>query len=482
MSDIDRSMLAGAEPRLFLLPQELEVDERFNVRKYSMKSEAAQAKEQKLLDEMAESLSKQQLDDVLAIEDSSGGKKRYIVFAGHRRRAAALIENQRRSANGQPLLRLRVRLIDNTSDVRQQAIQSNLVRQNLSGMDLAMLIQEVMDENGWTGFNGQKKAAKYLGVSTALVVTHSKFVNAPHELQEKLGLGLISVDSALQIIGGLGESLGAESVQSVLTDARAKQVEAAKQKASADVAAGKKTTEQAQEVVAKAAEGKIEAPAVAKAVREHQDKQVEDGKAKPVRRTLKEVLEWVQSLDGPAYGHPDSAVREWARKFYAYCMGEASEKVMQGRFDTMTENAHQGTKEASEKERLKEQREAEKAQREAEKKEKEKQRAKEQAAKEREAKRAEAQAKRDAEKAEAKAKKDAEKAEAQAKKDADKAKRDAEKAEKEAARKAAADEKLRKKLAELEEARKKLLEGKASESASASATKSAKPNKKSGKK
>lgn len=461
MSDVNR--LDGAGERLFLLPNQLKVVDRFNIRRYQ--SEATIAKETEDLTRLGKSLAVSQLDDLLAYEENG----EYVLFAGHRRRAAAIMENERRSASGQSLIRLRVRIVEKSADVLQQAIQSNVQRKNLSYMHEAELYKRLMEENGWTGWPGVKKVAAYVGVSAATVSDRLKFNDAPHDIKEMLALDLISADSALKLMAA--SEGDATKAGQLIDEARKQQVEAAEKKAAAEVSAGMKSQDAARKDVEAAAKGPIQAPAVSKTIRAEQDKKVEDGSSKPVRRTVKEILEWVESLMGPAYGHPDSAVRLWAEKFSSFVMGETSEKTMQKAFDFMVEKAHPGTKEASEKERQREEREALRAEKEAARKEKEKEKAREEKRKEKEKEKEAQRAAKEAEKQKAAeekaaakaaelAKKEEEKQKATAEKEAQKAAKAAEKAQKEAERKAAADAKIKAKLEELEQKRLRLLEGK----------------------
>jgi len=64
------------------------------------------------------------------------------------------------------------------------------------------------------------------------------------------------------------------------------------------------------------------------------------------KRRLTDVIEFLESLDGPAYGHEDSAVREWARFMVnEWLPGKAkTDRTMMKLFDTMTEKAPKGTK------------------------------------------------------------------------------------------------------------------------------------------
>jgi ParB/RepB/Spo0J family partition protein len=381
MSDVNKEMLAGSEPRLFLAPHEVGVSEKFNVRRYS--SEAVSAKEDQEIEELSRSLEEDgQLDDALVFEEKAG---KYVVFAGHRRRMAMIRANERRTKVGQSLLRLRCRVVDKSDDLLKKAVVSNIQRKSIDPMSLALLFKSRMEERGLSGFKGQRMVAADFGVSAATVTEHWRFLDAPEELQEQLALGLISADSAKLILAGalgeVGKDKGkltpeqkATTVKEVLEGARVEQVQAAAKKAVAEVAQGKKDSSQAQKDIEKAATGKIEAPAVRKAVRNlPDDKKGSDG---PTPLTRKEIIEGIAEIDAPAYGYFDSAVRVWARAFIKWASGEMKDGAFFSRFDKMVEKADQGTKEADDKEEQRVKREEEKEARAKEKEKEEKAKAK----------------------------------------------------------------------------------------------------------
>ena len=93
--------------------------------------------------------------------------------------------------------------------------------------------------------------------------------------------------------------------------ARVKQVKAAATKALKDLESGKKTAEEAQAAIEKASTGRIESPAVRKAIKDLEP----DKRAGAIPLNRKELLETFDELDSPLYGHPDSAVRVWVRYF-----------------------------------------------------------------------------------------------------------------------------------------------------------------------
>lgn len=295
--------------------------------------------------ELSKSLEEGQLDDCLVTEmPVNGNGVKYVMIAGHRRRAASMIANERRSAAGQPLLKLRCRVLPYNDSLDRVALISNIQRKDIRPMSLALKIDQLMKEKGWVGFPGVKKAAAYIGVSTAQITQHLKFLEAPMELRDKLELGEISADSAFDILAGVKP----EHVGEVLERAKQEQVRTTATKVLKDMEAGKKTPEQAQEEIEKASEpgAKVEAPAVRKAVRDLEDEK----KAGSVPLNRKEIIESFDELDSPLYGHPDSAVRVFVRYFVdKFVSGQGTHNTLLKHWDRMVERADKGTKEAADK-------------------------------------------------------------------------------------------------------------------------------------
>lgn len=340
MSDV--STLSGFEPRLNLLPNEVDVRPEFEMRPYS--SSLQQEKEHKRIEKLATSLDKEgQFDDCVITEmPANGNGLKYVMVMGHRRRKGGLLLNERRTAEGRELFRLRCRLMPYDSALVRKALASNIERENLSPMDLALKIQQIKKENGWEGFKGDKSVASYIGVSTAQVTQHLKFLEAPSELRDKLALGELSAESAFDLLSGVKPEHAGEAVEA----ARVEQVKAAATKALKDLESGKKTAEEAQAAIEKASTGRIESPAVRKAIKEMEP----DKRAGAIPLNRKELLETFDELDSPLYGHPDSAVRVWVRYFVdKYATGEGTNNTMLKHFDRMVEKADKGTAEASKK-------------------------------------------------------------------------------------------------------------------------------------
>lgn len=340
MSDV--STLSGFEPRLNLLPNEVDVRPEFEMRPYSSTAQIQQ--EERRIAELAANLDEEgQLDDCLVTEmQANGNGLRYVMVAGHRRRIAGLMLNDKRSAEGRPLFKLRCRVLPYDSSLVRKALVSNVQRQNLSPMDLALKIQQIKESNNWVGFKGDKNVAKFFGVSTAQVTQHLRFLEAPSELRDKLALGELSAESAFDLLSGVKPEHAGEAVEA----ARVEQVKAAATKALKDLESGKKTAEEAQAAIEKASTGRIESPAVRKAIKDLEP----DKRAGAIPLNRKELLETFDELDSPLYGHPDSAVRVWVRYFVdKYATGEGTNNTMLKHFDRMVEKADKGTAEASKK-------------------------------------------------------------------------------------------------------------------------------------
>lgn len=338
MSDVDRSVLVGFENHLALLPHEIGEDPRFDVRLYT--SDGEKAREDKRIAFLAQSIERDgQLDDCLIVPaeggkaEGNGHHPKYIMVAGHRRRKAVTLLNDRKTSQGQPLLRLRCRVLDPQDAVVRKCAASNIQRTDLSPMHKARLFERTRKEEGWgEGPKADKKVAEFFGVSLATVTQHNKFLSAPPKIQEALAAGEISADTAFELLAGVKP----ENVEKVMEQSRVEQIRSAADKAMDDVATGKKTPEEARKVIEQASTGRIEAPAARKAIRN----QPEEEKQGPTPLTKKEILEEIESIDGPAYGAENSAVRKWAR--YAvdkWATGVGTTKGMLRLFDAMVQGA-----------------------------------------------------------------------------------------------------------------------------------------------
>ncbi len=336
MSDVAQVL---HENELALRPEEITIEERFNVRRFAESSE----KELKKLDLLSRVIERDgQTDPAVAIVNDTGG---YTLICGHRRRRAIIIANERRAAAGQSLLRVRVAIDKSGRDPKRIARLSNIQRENLSPMQLATTIKEVKEENNWIGFPGSKKVAEYLGIDTATVTQHERFLTADKETQNQLHSGELTPQGAFTML-----NVPEEKRAEVFGKAREKQKELDSRKQWADDNGAKKG-----EMKTKLANGvevpviepkkaakqpdKLTQPAIVAAIRETPNATVKD-----VPRTRKEVIEFFMSLDGPAYGFANGAVRQFVDYFCnSFCPGRGTEATLLKKFDAMTAGADQGT-------------------------------------------------------------------------------------------------------------------------------------------
>jgi ParB-like chromosome segregation protein Spo0J len=307
-------------PEFQLKPEQFNVSEKYNVRRYPGDEEL----EAKRIERLANVIERDgQLDAVIVtIEDGLEN----VIIAGHRRRRAISMLNERRTAKGQPLMTVRARL-DTDGDLKRKARTSNVQREDLSPMDLALEIQTIREEHKWEGFPGAKKVADYLGIELTTVTQHEKLLTGSKEVQEKVHAGELTTQSAFDML-----NVKPEAIVPVLE--RAQEIQEQKDR---------RLTPRAR----KRREGKgiedgsrIEHPAVVQAIRE-----TPNATDKPIARTRKEILETLEQFDSPAYGHPDGAVNIFIRYFIdKFAAGIGTPDTMRKKFDAMVLKAPKGTK------------------------------------------------------------------------------------------------------------------------------------------
>lgn len=238
-----------------LLPAQIITHPRFNVRPFSSDS-AIEDQEVELLAESIERVG--QLDAVLITPDK-------ILIAGHRRRRAVLIINERRSARGGSLVRLRCAIDRSGGDLRRKAIISNLQRKETSPMDLAYLITQIRKEHDWVGPPGTAQVADYLGINRATVLQHEKLLSCEKELQNKVHLRVISAQSAFDLLKGLNTP---KERSKAIERANEIQSEDRLSKALDDHKAGERTEAETIKTINSAPKTRIEHPAIVRAIRE----------------------------------------------------------------------------------------------------------------------------------------------------------------------------------------------------------------------
>lgn len=193
--------MSGLSPAPFqtieLLPSQIKTDPQFNVRPFSS---SLSDSEDALIQSLALSLEqKGQLDNLLITPA-------YIVVAGHRRRKAAIVVNERRSARGQPLFRLRCTVDSSGGDMWQKSIASNLERKDISPMDLAYLCRYVRDKFQWHTPHDSILVGKYLNLDRTYIQRIELLLTANKELQNQVHEGQVSMANALAILRQLPDS------------------------------------------------------------------------------------------------------------------------------------------------------------------------------------------------------------------------------------------------------------------------------------
>jgi ParB/RepB/Spo0J family partition protein len=318
MSDIARAPMSQ---EFDLRPEDLIIEDRF-ARRWTGDEE----QEARRIEGLAKAIDKVgQLYPALVTPTADN--KGFVLIDGHRRRRAILLVNDKRTQEGKELLKVAVRL-ETGGDLVKKSLIANIEREGYGPMELALRIQELRTQKKWEGFKGSKRIADYLGIDVGTVTSYEKFLGLNTELQEKLGEGIISAQSALELIG-----VPTEEQPKVLKRAGEIQKETDKKLTPRSI----KRRQEIQKKTGKPATGRIERPAIREAIREKKG-------AKSLTLTRKELLDSIQMFDGPQYGHPNGAVRSWASYFTdVFAVGKGSVQKMRKLFDRMTQKAGKGT-------------------------------------------------------------------------------------------------------------------------------------------
>lgn len=92
-------------------------------------------------------------------------------------------------------------VVDQYADLYRTAVTSNLHRTQNSVLEMAMIIQEVRERNGWKTRGGAGKVAEYLCLLPSRVSEYEKILRAPKPIRDLIEAGEIStVDAALKLL------------------------------------------------------------------------------------------------------------------------------------------------------------------------------------------------------------------------------------------------------------------------------------------
>jgi ParB-like chromosome segregation protein Spo0J len=283
------------------LPEELKTSPEFNVRPFQGDSSEH---ETQLLEELAACMEQEgQLEPVLITTEG-------VVLVGHRRRSACLLINERLTVRGESLFRLKAAIVQG-GDLHRKSLISNIVRKNLSPMDMALNIKRIRQRNGWQTKTDTRKVAQYLSISVPSVIDYEKFLNVERDLQNKLHSGVISVQSALRLLKELPEPA---SRAKALERAAEIQKEDQLDKTLENCQNGKLSEARAAKLITQPPKSRIESPAIIKAIRETHTTKVVRHKAMALSRA--ELIESIRQFDNPEYPEPIRLfARFWATKF-----------------------------------------------------------------------------------------------------------------------------------------------------------------------
>lgn len=108
-------------------------------------------------------------------------------------------------------------LVDASEDLFKKAVTANIHRTQNSLMDMAHIVQEAFDRNGWRTRGGGKKVAEYLGIGEPRVSEYQKILHAPPDVKAKIDSGeLTSLEAALKLMAmpaDKREEIGTRAVQ-----------------------------------------------------------------------------------------------------------------------------------------------------------------------------------------------------------------------------------------------------------------------------
>jgi len=154
----------------------------------------------KRVEEMAESIAANgQEYPVLVVEIDSDDAVTYEYVDGGCRVEAIAHLNER--ANFQPM-QVWCSLLDPRSDLFRTAATANLHRTQNSILDMAYIVQEARERNGWKGRGTGQKIAEYLGLSPSRVSEYEKVLHAPQSVRQRIESGeIVSLDAALKLMG-----------------------------------------------------------------------------------------------------------------------------------------------------------------------------------------------------------------------------------------------------------------------------------------
>lgn len=303
---------------VFLLPEEITLDEDTNVRPFSTDPTEL---ETSALQTLADTIEEEGQTQAIEVRRVNGD---YHLVDGRRRRDAVQLINMGKAKGEEPLkVKAIVESEMGPAVAFRHAMLANIHRENFTAMDFAADIKSIRQRfPDAKGKKGTKWIADFLKVSQAKVTTHEKLLKLPKDIQSQIHEGILAASAGFELA-----NVKPEERAQVLAEAGMRQsTEETKETKGAKKAGA-------------AAKGGTKAKHVRAAARE-------SGAAKKVKaRSRSEIVEYFSMRDGPDWGQDGSATREFLRVFVEeFATGKCSERKFDVVFDKMIELAMKAEK------------------------------------------------------------------------------------------------------------------------------------------
>lgn len=326
----DEGQVPGAI--IHLLPEQIEDEPATNVRPFSklhgLPSEDGKD-HQDLIYELAESMEHQGQIAPIVVQERGG---KYYIVAGRNRVEAAHYINAARKAGD--YFRLEAKVLPETAQEGELflvAWAENQDRRAMSPMDRALVIRRIRAEvlgepvgdEDWTPDPANTpKIAERLHMSKASVIQAEKLLTLPEELQVRLHHGKLDAAGAFAALD-IAEERRAEIVEEAEERDRLEREEAQQKRAAGESTGDTKRRTRTQE--------SVKASTIRKVAEE------QGALDKVRRRSVREVLDYIEKWTGPGVGMRGTPFREFTEGLLKFVEGQIGETAMDRRVGLMIE-------------------------------------------------------------------------------------------------------------------------------------------------
>ncbi len=328
----------NGEQLIYLLPDDIEVpDETMDVRPFTNKFGGGD-KETEAIAAMAASMEK--VGQILPVRVRYGTKGQYVLVDGRRRTMAIGMVNASK-AKGQELMRVAcvvgkddmTKMSKVLGKAHRRSMMANIHAARMNPMDMAEDMRRLREQYKWVGNQGTQNIAEYLQVSPATVIQYEKFLKLDKEHQEQIYNGTISLDAAFALVNVVPSKRNEVLAKAKELDEKEKEAHAEKVVAAATEPANTSKTSRAPRTTTA-----LKSRHVKEAAR-----QVEGATEKKTSRSKKEIVEFMDALEGPISGHSDGVPCRFLREFHAYAGGGSSDKKLEKLWLELIERAPKGS-------------------------------------------------------------------------------------------------------------------------------------------